>query len=319
MKLINIFKKNCFLLSVLIFFSACTVSNSGIKEIDSISQVKNIFDTAAKDDLFVFDIDDVILESKDPDDQTRFSKDPEIKKINDSFMNFIKNKNYSEEKKNEFFSKLILKMSFEPVEKSLIDYILELQKRKIKVVALSHFYTGKYGLIENSEERRYKECLTIGLDFGFSFEQQIIVLDELQKTDFYTKNKSEKGKNLNPAVFYKGIIGTNSYPKGIVLKAFLEKINLKPAQIYFFDDKLKNLESVIQEMKKMGIKCYAFLYKAATVNRSTNDLDIEVAKLKAELMKQREDFVSYFEAKDILEYQRNGHKKELQRDNKIIG
>jgi len=62
----------------------------------------------------------------------------------------------------------------------------------------------------------------------------------------------------------------------------------------------------------MGIPCQAFLYKAAEVNRPDKDreLNLEVAQLAFDLMKQRNDYVSYTEAKEILAQQKRARTAE---------
>lgn len=300
-----------FLLFTLTLFPACSFFKSDIKEINSIKEVQSIFDTATKDDLFVFDVDDVILEPTEPPIQSRFHQNKELDKIIDDFMAFRKTKGKGVGFTGLFFSKMSLKIKFQPVEKKLIDAILAIQRRNVKVIALTALNTEKCGLINRLEEFRYKQLLDLGLDFSKSFKQQDVKLDELQETEFAAKYKAKTGRDAKPVVFYKGIACTSIFPKGIVLKTILEKFGYRPAQIYFFDDRRKNTESVAQEMKKMGIACQAFVYKAATVNRPMDGLDIEVARFQHELMKQRDDddYVGYFEAKEILEKQKSLHKK----------
>ncbi len=302
-----------FLFYMLAILPACSFSKSDIKEINSIQEVKSVFDQASPSDLFVFDVDYVILESIDPVGQARFVNNPELKKITDDFFAFMKAKKNGEEHWDLFLSKMILKTKVHPIEQALIDAILAIQKRRIKVIALTLVSTGKIGLIDRLEEQRYEELLTLGLDFSSSFEQQEIRFDELQKTEHAAKYKAERDKDPTPVVFYKGIACASYFPKGVVLKTFLEKVKCKPSCVYFFDDRRKNVESVVEEMKKMGIKCQGFVYKAATVNQPMDGLDIEVARFQHELMKQRDDddYISYFEAKEILDQKKMSNKNKF--------
>ena len=87
----------------------------------------------------------------------------------------------------------------------------------------------------------------------------------------------------------------------MILKAFLTKVGLKPARIFFFDDKYENAESVANEIQKIGIECHAFVYTAATSpKRAASDWNIEVSRFQYELMKQRNEYVDYFEAQELL-------------------
>jgi DNA-directed RNA polymerase subunit F len=300
---------------ILAFLPACTFSWSDIKEINSIQEVKTIFEQATQNDLFVFDVDGVILEPEDLTTQSYFCEKPEFKKILNNFDAFIKTKKNPEEYDSLFFSKLFSKMKPQPIEQKLIENILNLQRQNIKVITLTALTTGKCGIVEKLEDVRYKHLLSLGIDLSSSFVLKSIRLDELQKTKYAAEYKTKKGKLPPSAMYYKGIICSSHYPKGVALKAFLETIGWQPKQIYFFDDRLNNVESVVQEIKKIGIKCQGFLYKAATYNRPTSDIDIEVVRFQYELMKQHDDaeLISYFEAKEILEKQ--GKQKSLNKEN----
>ncbi|HBS48386.1 TPA: hypothetical protein DEO28_00275 [Candidatus Dependentiae bacterium] len=301
MNLIKHFKYSYVFASFFIFLPACSSSKPDFKEINSIQEIKTIFEQASQNDLFVFDIDDTILESSEPIRQLRFTNNTELQKIKDSFREFMKKKYNSTESLTLFLKNRELKNKIQPVEKALIENILALQKKKIKIIALTMRNIGG--------EERYQQLLSLGLDFSHSFEQNFS-FDELQKTEYATKYKTAKEIDTNPAIFYKGVAFTGSFSKGVVLKIFLEKLSWKPTQIYFFDDKPENADSVSQEMEKMGIKCQTFVYRAAFANRSDNDLDLEVARFQVELMKQRDDndYVDYFEAKEILQQQKGDHK-----------
>ncbi|MFA6527321.1 MAG: DUF2608 domain-containing protein [Candidatus Babeliales bacterium] len=305
--------KKCLLLSTLVCFlptynSTPSTVTPNIRDINSIQEVKDDFQHARQDDLFIFDVDDTILEIADPGRQTRFCNNQELKKCEDALTAFFEKKPEAKEKLNAFLSTRKEKEKVQPIEKTLIDAILDLQKRNVKVIALTAHHTGPHRLIKRIEEWRYKQLLTLGLDFSSSFPQQEVAFDTLQETDYVISSRYKEGSTILPAGFYKGIVCSSLYPKGIVLKSFLEKIGWPPARIFFFDDRSQHVISVAEEMKKIGIECHAFVYKAATWNRPTTDLDLEVARLQYELMKQRDDYVDYFEAKEIVEHQRNNIK-----------
>jgi hypothetical protein len=98
---------------------------------------------------------------------------------------------------------------------------------------------------------------------------------------------------------------SSGFPKGVILKAFLEKVNWRPGRIFFFDDMCSFAESVAQEMASLHIPCQAFVYQGATVlpARDGCELDLGVARLQHELMEQRDDYVAYAEAREIWECQ----------------
>lgn len=298
------------LVSVILFlFPSCSSIPSDIKEINSIQEVKDVFKQATQDDLFVFDVDQTILEPAEPVMQAWFCDNPKLGKINADFFAFLKTKNNAVEYEDLFDSKALFKTEIEPVEQALIDAILTLQKRSIKVIALTALETGKLGIINRREVWRYNQLLKLGLDFSRSFEPQEITFCDLQNSEFAAKYKDRKGKDPSPALFYRGIACSSTFPKGVILKILLEKLSWKPARVYFFDDRRKHVESVVRGMKEAGIECHAFVYNAAIANRPASGTDIkevaEVAMLQYELMKQRDDaeYISYSEAKRIMEHQ----------------
>ena len=230
-------KEKLLLFAILCLAPACTSipssTTSDIKEINSIQEAAIVFQQARQDDLFVFDVDQTILEPVEPVMQAWFRNNPELCKINDDFFAFLKTKKNAEEYEDLFFSRAQLKAKNQPIEQTLIDAILALQKRSVKVIALTAVSTGKFGLIDRYEKWRYQELLKLGVDFSRSFEQQEIKFDELQNSEFAAKYKARKGKAPSPAIFYKGIACSSSFPKGVVLKVLLEKLGWKPARVYF--------------------------------------------------------------------------------------
>jgi hypothetical protein len=94
-----------------------------ITEINSIEEVAVLFEYAHPDDLFVFDVDLVILEPVNPAQQMRFHAHPELSKIKAAVGEFIKKKPNPDE---FYFSRTMQREPSQPVEQALIDNILAL-------------------------------------------------------------------------------------------------------------------------------------------------------------------------------------------------
>ena len=292
------------LLTILATFPSCFPPTKNIPEIssiDSIEKAKTFFEHATDNDLFVFDVDEVIFEPTEPLLQTRFFENPSFKDLIDEFHTFAKTKKDSEKYIDLIASKFLVNTPIQPVEKTLIDNILALQKRNIRVIVLTAIGGGRFGVIERWEEWRYQQLLSMGLDFSTSFAQQQIGFDELQKSDCTI----HRGTGFHPAVFYKGIVCSSCFSKGIVLADFLKKVGWRPATVYFFDDRSKNVESVAQEMEKMGIMCHAFVYQAAALQSSREELSIETLRFLIKLIEETSEFVSYGHAYKMLMHQGN--------------
>ncbi|KKQ11336.1 MAG: hypothetical protein US22_C0032G0009, partial [candidate division TM6 bacterium GW2011_GWF2_36_6] len=264
-------------------------SHSSIQEIHSVAEISHVFELSGENDLWVFDIDQVLLKSSDPlifADQEGFYNNEALEELWGSLF-----QSKSPQERKTLISKIRLNEKKIPVEQSLIDKIIALQKRNIKVIALSAFMPGKYGPIARTEVCKYEQLMKLGLNFESSFEQKDVVV----------KFKSDTEK---PVIFYKGILCSGDYEKGFILTTFLKYVGFRPSRIYFVDDRFQNVESVVQGVQVLQIPCQGYFYRAATINRSINELDLEVVKFQIELMIQCNNYVSYFEAKNLWELQK---------------
>lgn len=276
-----------------------------IPEINSISEVNSIFEQATQEDLFIFDCDDVLFEPEDPSQQSRFKNHPAIKQILQEFDTCMR-QCMKPTKYDKFVFSNVLKTKPKPIEKVMIGKIHNLQEKKIKCIALTYIYTGKNSWSDELlEEWRYKQLLSVELDFSSSFGTEKIILDELRASVYSVELIKIKELYPNPAIFYKGILCTAGFPKGAVLKAFLEKIRWRPAKIYFFDDYRENVESVINEMCIMGIPCQGYVYQAAKIEQTIDERTIQIIKYQYEWMKFNEDYLSYTDATISLEQLEN--------------
>ncbi|MBI2706831.1 MAG: SEL1-like repeat protein [Proteobacteria bacterium] len=135
--------------------------------------------------------------------------------------------------------------------------IRNLQEKGIKTIALTNSMTFLNPGDSSQEEFRYKELLKVGIDFSKSFQ------------DFFIFNNLPLFEGHYP-LLSKGIIYTNTIPKGEVLSAFLEKMkdSLKPSLIIFFDDRLHNILDIKKVAEEKNIKYIGFFY-----NRILNCLD----------------------------------------------
>jgi FMN phosphatase YigB (HAD superfamily) len=292
------------------FWTQLFFGQSNITVISSIRQAIDVFEAATPEDLFVFDVDETLIEPTDPTRQFRYRvsiadqlQRDEFKEISDDLIAcFPSEKNFYDycfhEHKSEphyIFISAKIKGHQQPVEQEMIEAILGLQKRSIKIISLTAFWPGRWYDIPRIEAERYHQLCMIGLDFSKSFPIEEMVFSDLR----------EEKRGLHP-LFYKGVIcATQGVPKGIVLAEFLNKMNFKPAHIYYFDDNETYCQSVATEIDKLGIPCQVFHYQAARKGQGSFELNLEVFKFECELMKQRGDFVSYLEAQEIFNAQLN--------------
>jgi hypothetical protein len=112
----------------------------------------------------------------------------------------------------------------------------------IPLIGLTHAHTGAYRGIKSMEEWRFLTTSSLGLIFSY---------------DEHTAKQPLDGLSGPKPVFYRGIILTAHQPKGLVLNAFLKHMNLSPKRIFFFDDQMRNINSVNETLsKKTELYCF---------------------------------------------------------------
>jgi len=232
----------------LILLSRITIAQD-ISPINSFDDVEEKLLHVNKETLVVFDVDEVLILAEDsflhPDSHPYFSK-----RVNDLF-SCVKS---PEEKKH---IENLLSLGFiQPkrfvIESTIVSVIDTLQKKGVKVIALTHSPRGSFGLVESLEEWRIHQLKELGIDFSCSFPS----LFELEITKVSAKNERYP-------LFKKGILFSVGYSKGDVLKAFLKEIKYKPKKVIFFDDKKEHVETVVKAMKEENIVCEGFQYNGA--------------------------------------------------------
>ena len=299
--------KNVLLIFYLFFLSSCFLNKSKnnntqstILEINSIKQAHDMLQKVDTKTLVVFDCDDTLTIPVDKlargwmrgtKDFKKLSKNLRwhvfwrcLSKLDFSYILFLEGRVYEE-------------ISFQLVEENIRDEINALQKREVKVIALTFQETGRVGEIERFEQWRFKKLGLLGIDFSSSFVEQDLKLDALS---------SCRG---NYPGFYRGILCANRIAKGKVLGAFLDKITWKPERVIFFDDDKKYVDSVAQEMQKRSISFYGYVYHAAS--RLSQAIDPEIAQFQLEYLKKHEEWISDDQAAYMLREEK--FKKRIQK------
>lgn len=202
------------------------------------------------------------------------------------FQEFMKRLRAMKEKGEILGSKISLEGQVSLVDKEVIPLLSWLKQKNIKTIALTAMPTGKFGLIQNTEEWRIKQLDALSINFAWSFPS----LDSVTLQGF-------EGKNSLP-VFKDGILASAKYPKGEVLLAFLKHIGWKPSKVIFIDDQLEYIESVEKELAKARISSISFHYTSAL--NQPNQLNKEVADLQLNHLIEQEKWLSDKEAKRII-------------------
>jgi len=150
--------------------------------------------------------------------------------------------------------------------------IKSLEQRNIAAIALTGWWTGKYGKIAKMENLRFNALK----DVDISFINTSPFKEDAAFPEFENKN--------GVPMLISGVILT-SLDKGLVLKFVLEKYNLHFKKIIFIDDTIKELESVEIICREMNIDFQGIHYRAAKI-APLPILDKEKEQLRYEILEK---------------------------------
>ncbi len=248
---------------------------AGITSIDSFNDIRSELDSADKDTLVIFDVDDVLITYNDMVLRpcgARFRpaswKDIDPKEI-PYLMSIMLNE-----------GKIIL------IDPSAPRLVNKLESRGVKTIALTAARTGKFGVIENAEDWRLKILKQFNLDFSKSFpKNQIIYFGDGAK------------KENDYSLFKDGVLflGDEKSTKGALLVQFLDKVQWKPKKVIFIDDKMSHLSSVETALNEAKIPFQGYQYKG--VEKLPGELNEQIAEVQFTYLRKDHKWLSDSEAK----------------------
>jgi hypothetical protein len=218
-------------------------ANATITPIKSIREARAIFHKTDASTLVVFDLIDTLLKSHKEDYNPKLKPDINTREF----------ENYKENGMDVTLSAVMAHSKRHLVELELAKIVEIARKNQSKVVALSHYLVGAWGMIKSIQEWRFNQLKLAGLDLSPSFGDSVITLNALSA---YRKTHP---------VYYRGILFTNGHSKGDTLEAFLAQVNWKPKSIIAVDDNLAYLKLIEQMARKNKIPFQGFHYQAATL------------------------------------------------------
>lgn len=219
----------------MLFYSQLCLSDSLI-EINTIKQLEKYTTNFTEKDLVVFDIDKVILAPQDLilRDTARATRR--------KFFEGIKKKDPN--KLKLLLSVVNMQANGELVEPEILKIIYNLQRKKVKVIAIT--LMGPNSVLEDQESNRYKLLKGMGIELSNLFKSDTIKIDN---------SKREQPRHIGGVIFSRG------YDKGLVLENFLQQIKFSPRKIAFIDDHREHVINVDQHMQKRNINFYGLWYR----------------------------------------------------------
>lgn len=270
--------------ALLIYTAFRFFTRTNIIKIDSFSQAAHVLQNADKNTLVVFDVDDTLIV---PESKILW---PRVQEANKEWIDKLfeeDEKNIASPELEKYYGALkLLKEKPVLIEPEIVEIIKSLQERGIKVVALTAIDTGAYSIIPSLAELRFKTLQTMGIDFSKTNVPDMVF------------NELPLGMDGNPLVLHNGILFSSAISKGAVLGAFLDRMKWKPAQVIFFDDSIKHIKTVAQEMGKRSIPFYGYEYLGSEY--MTGELDKEVIALQRSHLIKHEEWLTEDEARAMI-------------------
>lgn len=272
--------------------------------IESFQQAKKEFDHANPSTLFVFDIDETLIETADLSQQYHYKKDtlPSdfIPATEEAQQDFLQNLSLFQTYLNRnpaLLNAIAIEQPYTLIDPLVVTFIKNLIKKGVPVIALSSFSPGSFGPIEKMEEYRAQTLRNLGIHFA-------LPMDLLTKKNLSIFNYDNFSNN---ALYYEGIIacgfcdrqGHENITKGTVLKDFIKKLNPRPEKVVFFDNLFHNLDVVAISMKELAIPTTCYFMQGA-YTRPSKPLDVAVAKKQFTYIMEHNRYISYEEAKKLL-------------------
>lgn len=271
-----------FILVFLLFFSFGK-GEAMIQDIHHLGETEALFQDVSDEALVVFDVDMVLTHPKNPAFQ--MSNMLKHRPIARSII-----KSLSEEERDLFINLMVATGDLMLIDEESPKVIKELQRRKVKTMALTGALAGSLASIENMVKWRFDSLQSFGIDFSSSFpEKREILLDH-----FPMRYKSFPQ-------FYRGILFTNGSvgeaDKGKVLVSFLQNVGWVPQKVFFFDDRKENLIFVEKALEQYDPKIqFKGFHYTGGLHYPSEELSVEAfEKAWTDLLKVTEALVGELE------------------------
>jgi hypothetical protein len=231
---------------VIIFLGGKQNCHAEIIKADNFATLQHeVMKSVSKDCLVLFDVDDVLIS---PTDEFNFRS--EIRKDLKKEISKSKSKHEVE----VIFSDFFLKRKVQLVNKNMPILLEFLRVKKIPVSALSAWWTGNFGTIQEIEKQRLKELEQVKISFvdlsPFNKDMSLV---------------SHKIKNSGRPIIISGIILTGLGDKGEALGLALKSIDIKFKRIIFIDDQKKYLEEIESFCAQNGLDFIGIHYTESSL------------------------------------------------------
>lgn len=228
MNKVNLTRISIFAILLLVTILCQSTASAERYTMHQIEDLQPILDKATENTLVIFDVDEVLVYPENLVQLQAASPFWEAK------MADIENR-LGKPQRDLLHSIMLLQSNWKLTDATLPKIIKSLQNRRMRVLALTSFRTGKMGNISSVEDWRNFQLKIHNIDFSVS-------AGLLQNS--FTINNLKKSDGTKKPVYKNGIIYTDLHSKSDVLASFLGQTNLKPQEIIFIDDRLSNIQDL---------------------------------------------------------------------------
>ncbi len=226
--------------------------------ISSFTEAKELLETLDEESLVIFDVDGVLIECQDPI----------LRLANRHHLHALMNQHTGDlpkEHLDELISIIYLQAKRFLIEEEVVSIIQSLHERKIAVIALTATRIGKIGRLDSVQSWRIDDLRSKNIAFT-------------PFPDCTINRLSYMGPS---PIAKEGILISGNYPKGLVLRSWLDQMGIKPATVVFFDDIPENITSVERHMRAIQIQnLHLFLYRGADKHQELPDLEQAQVQIK---------------------------------------
>ncbi len=275
------FKK--YLLCFIFSFVGLFPLQASVVQVESFKQIESTLESLDSNALVVIDVDEVML--TDQDLILKPMGDPLKFQIFNEYYIAAKSEREEEEVSKTLSLSLLLSQKT-LLEEDLPQMITSLQKRKIKVIALTSCPTKSFGVIENLEKWRLNHMR----EFGIHLERSFPCLKR-----FLIEGLASQ--NIPMPIFNRGVLFTEGFSKADVLASFLKKVEMKPSRVVFIDDLSRNLQQMDTKLIQMKIPHSGFQYQGQQTELPPNE---KLARFQFEYLFKYKKWLSDEEAKALL-------------------
>lgn len=259
-----------------------------IQLVDSFAILKQKLPTLDTNSLVIFDAGSVLIGKVDPWERG-YKKERENAKTR----NTLNNQGSALYKQLDATTRVRLNAIYkrsikrELIDKNILELIKQLQKKGVKVIVLTRFITGQVDSVKAMEDVRINNLRSFGIDLQATFPDYPTII-------FHQFSFEERSPLFKDGILF----ATPHTSKGEILDAFLKKIEWRPRNVIMFDNKIKNLKSIADALKKLRIPFQGYEYTGAS--KLPGFFDKKLAEFQMQYLIDHEKWLSSGQARDEI-------------------